>query len=162
MTTHALLLHQIDTAFDKKAWHGPTLKGVLRGVNEELASWRPAADRHTIWELMIHCAYWKYTVRRRITGEKRGGFSLNGSNWFERPSGDANWKAELKLLTATHRSLREAVENIDVGLLDTIPTGSTHTLAQLIAGIAAHDLYHAGQIQLMKRLAGEQKLAPYQ
>ena len=107
MTTHALLLHQLDTAFDKKAWHGPTLKGVLRGVDGQFASWRPAPERHTIWELTVHCAYWKYTVRRRLLDEKRGAFPLKGSNWFTRPDdGDANWKADLKLLTDTHRSLR--------------------------------------------------------
>jgi len=161
MESRSLLLHQLDTAFDKKAWHGPTLKGVLRGVNEQLASWRPALDRHTIWELMVHCAYWKYTVRRRIIGEKRGAFPLKGSNWFTRPDGQANWKADLRLLTDTHRSLREAVDDLDDAKLDTIPSGSTHTFAQLIAGVAAHDLYHAGQIQLMKRLAAEQDLTSF-
>ena len=161
MTTHALLLHQLDTAFHTKAWHGPTLKGVLRGVDGRLASWRPAPERHTIWELMVHCAYWKYTVRRRILGETRGAFPLKGSNWFTRPDGEANWKADLKLLTDTHRSLREAVEDLDEARLDTVPSGSTNTFAQLIAGVAAHDLYHAGQIQLMKRLAGEQTIQSF-
>ena len=161
MTTSTLLLHQLDTAFDKKAWHGPTLKGVLRGVDEQRASWRPAPERHTIWELMVHCAYWKYTVRRRILDEKRGAFPLKGSNWFTRPDGEAKWKADLKLLTDTHRSLREAVEDLDEARLDTVPSGSTNTFAQLIAGVAAHDLYHAGQIQLMKRLAGEQTIQSF-
>ena len=161
MNTHTLLMHQLDTAFNAKAWHGPTLKGVLRGIDEVLASWRPAPDRHTIWELMVHCAYWKYTVRRRILGERRGVFPLQGSNWFTRPDGQANWKADLRLLTDTHRSLREAVDDLDDAKLDTIPSGSTHTFAQLIAGVAAHDLYHAGQIQLMKRLAAEQDLTSF-
>lgn len=110
---------------------------------------------------MLHCAYWKYTVRRRIAGEKRGGFPLKGSNFFERPDGQANWKGELELLNEVHRSLREAVEGHAVSQHDTIPSGSTHTYTQLISGIAAHDLYHAGQIQLMKRLAGEQKLSSF-
>lgn len=161
MTSRALLLHQIDTAFDAKSWHGPTLKGVLRGVDENLAAWRPAPDRHTIWELMVHCAYWKYTVRRRIIDEKRGGFPLKGSNFFERPDGQAKWKAELRLLNDVHRSLREAVECLPVAKHDTISEGSKHTYTQLISGVAAHDLYHAGQIQLMKRLAGEQGLASF-
>jgi len=161
MTTHALLLHHLDTAFDTKAWHGPTLKGVLRGVDEQLASWRPAPERHTIWELMVHCAYWKYTVRRRILGEKRGAFPLKGSNWFTRPDVEANWNTELRLLTDTHRSLRDAVESLAAAKLDVVPVGSTHTFAQLISGVAAHDLYHAGQIQLMKRLAGDTDLKSF-
>ncbi len=161
MQSLEVLLHQLDTAFDKKSWHGPTLKGALRGVSEDVASWRPAPERHTIWELMVHCAYWKYTVRRRIIGEKRGAFPLNGSNWFERPNGEAVWKDNLVLLKETHTSLREAVVGMDAELLDSVPLGSTHSFAQLIAGVAAHDLYHAGQIQLMKRLAGEQTLSEY-
>lgn len=161
MTSIALLLHQLDTAFDTKAWHGPTLKGVLRGVDESLASWRPATDRHTIWELTIHCAYWKYAVLRKITGEKKGSFPLDGSNWFVRPDQRADWVSERKVLTEIHSQLRSLVLNLSASNLDTKPDGSKYTFTELIAGVAAHDLYHAGQIQLMKRLAGEAKLDPH-
>ena len=153
------LLHQLDTAYDRKAWHGPTLKGVLRGVDEALASWRPAPERHTIWELAVHCAYWKYVVRRRITGEKQGSFPLDGSNWFARPDGTATWKADLRLLHDTHRALRATVADLDE--TDLARRSRSYTLAELIAGVAAHDLYHAGQVQLMKRLAAETELRPY-
>lgn len=159
MTPLDLLLHQLDTAYDRKAWHGPTLKGVLRGVDDELASWRPAPERHTIWELAVHCAYWKYTVRRRIAGERRGAFPLDGSNWFPRPDGTARWTDERTLLDDTHRALRKAVAALapaDLGR-----ASGRYTLAKLIAGIAAHDLYHAGQIQLMKRLAAEPALTAH-
>jgi uncharacterized damage-inducible protein DinB len=161
MSPLALLLHQLDTAYDHKAWHGPTLKGALRGVDERLASWRPAKGRHTIWELAVHCAYWKYAVRRRIAGEKRGAFPLDGSNWFRRPDGAARWDAERKLLDAEHAALREVVAALDPAALGRAPEGSAHTLARQIAGVAAHDLYHAGQIQLMKRLADEAALAAF-
>ncbi len=161
MTAKETLLHQLETAFDTKAWHGPTLKGVLRGIDEELASWRPAPDRHTIWELMLHCAYWKYTVRRRIQNQPKGGFALKGSNWFERPDGSAIWKNELRLLTNEHKKLREAIDVLTVAKLSETPSGSSHTLEELILGVAAHDLYHAGQIQLMKRLAGESPIHPF-
>ena len=159
MDSLTLLLHQLDTAYDRKAWHGPTLKGVLRGVDEALASWRPAPERHTIWELTVHCAYWKYTVHRRITGERRGSFSLEGSNWFTLPDGVADWKNERRLLDDTHRAHRETVAAFALSDLDR--KSSTYTLSELIAGAAAHDLYHAGQIQLMKRLAAESRLSPY-
>ena len=159
--SHALLLHLLDTAFDRKAWHGPTLRGVLRGVDEDLASWRPAPERHTIWEIALHCAYWKYTVRRRITGAPRGRFALKGSNWFARPDGDARWASERRLLKEEHVKLRAAVASFDPAYLDEMPPKSTHTFRDLIAGAAAHDLYHAGQVQLMKRLAGAESLHPY-
>ncbi|HEY6050809.1 MAG TPA: DinB family protein, partial [Thermoanaerobaculia bacterium] len=69
----ALLLSIVDEAYDRSAWHGPNLKGSLRRLTEEEAAWRPGPGRHSAWELAVHAAYWKYAVRRRLTGEKRGG-----------------------------------------------------------------------------------------
>src|SRR5438874_523546 len=73
-----LLLDGLDEAFDRKSWHGTNLRGSVRGVAVKEALWRPGPGRHNIWELMLHAAYWKYVVRRRITGEKRGSFLLKG------------------------------------------------------------------------------------
>ena len=69
-----MLLDLIDQAFDRQSWHGPNLRGSIRGLTHEEALWRPHPDRHNIWEHVLHAAYWKYTVRRRILGEKRGSF----------------------------------------------------------------------------------------
>ena len=82
-----LLLTVLDQAFDKKSWHGTNLRGSLRGITHSQASWRPAAERHNIWELTLHGAYWKYIVRRRLLGERRGSFPHKGSDWFPRPEG---------------------------------------------------------------------------
>jgi DinB family protein len=98
-------------------------------------------ERHCIWELVVHCAYWKYVVWRRLTGEKRGAFSRKGSNWF--PVG-GDWEGDLRLLREEHRKLRKAVEHAPARDLD--------SLQRLIYGVAAHDAYHTGQIQLIKRL----------
>ena len=81
----ALLVRLLDEGFDRRAWHGPNLRGTLRGVPAADAARRPAPDRHSIWEIAVHAAYWKYAVRRRITGAGRGSFPLKGSNWFGRP-----------------------------------------------------------------------------
>jgi hypothetical protein len=150
----ALLLRLLDQAFDRKGWHGPTLGGALRGLGAEEAAWRPAPGRHNVWELAVHCAYWKYTVLRRITGERRGSVALAGSNWFPRPEepSEAAWKADLALLATTHRALRAEVAAVPEARLDRVPPGSKTLLSDLVQGIAAHDLYHAGQIQLLKRL----------
>src|SRR5262245_21528035 len=66
------LVRLIDQAFDRRAWHGTNLMGSLRGVALDEATFRPNPHRHNIWELAVHAAYWKYAVRRRLTGEKRG------------------------------------------------------------------------------------------
>ena len=155
-----VLLAMIDQAFDQKSWHGTNLRGALRGISAERAAWRPAATRHNIWEIAVHATYWKYIVRRRLMSEARGSFPIKGSNWFERPGPgtlDAGlWKAELALLTEMHISMRAAVAEISPRELQRIPAGSKVSNLALITGIAAHDLYHAGQIQLLKRLNNSQ------
>lgn len=154
----ATLLASLDQAFDHKSWHGTNLRGSIRGINCETASWRPSPSRHNIWEIVIHSAYWKYVVRRRLLSEKRGSFPLEGSNWFRRPVGpkctEIEWRADRQLLIDTHKSLRQAVADISVAEFHEKPGGSKFSNLDLILGIAAHDLYHAGQIQLLKRLQG--------
>jgi len=147
-----LLLDLLDEAFDKKSWHGPNLRGSIRGVTAAQAAWRPAPGRHNIWELTLHAAYWKYVVRRRITGEKRGSFVLEGSNFFERPAEqtEAAWKHDFGILVAEHQALRRAVAQLSPG---SRAAGSTwRSTLHLVRGAAAHDLYHAGQIRLLRRL----------
>lgn len=150
----ALLLSLIDEAYDRRSWHGTNLRGSIRGMTDREASWRPSKGRHNIWEIVVHAAYWKYTVRRRILGEKRGSFLLKGSNWFVRPASGwaGSWEEDVELLGAEHRAMRQAIAGLSPDLLFRKAAGSTVTNDYLIRGIAAHDLYHAGQIQLLKRL----------
>jgi hypothetical protein len=148
------LLFLIDSAYDHVSWHGTNLRGSIRGVTPQQAAWRPAANRHNIWELVVHAAYWKYVAWRRLTGSKRGSFPLDGSNWMSRPQeGSAKaWRADIQLLAGTHRTLRGVVASLRPADLNRKPKGSKVTHLALVTGIAAHDLYHAGQIQLIKRL----------
>lgn len=148
------LLSIIDQAYDHRSWHGTNLRGSIRGLSAKQAAWRPRPERHNIWELVVHAAYWKYAVTRRLTGQRRGSFPLKGSNWFPRreSANDEQWRADVVLLEKMHRALREAVANLSAGDLSRTPKGSTITNAFIITGIAAHDLYHAGQIQLLKKL----------
>ena len=150
-----ILLDCLDQAYDRKSWHGTNLRGSIRGLSAEQAAWRPAPQRHNIWEIVVHAAYWKYIVYRRLSGEPRGSFSLKGSNWFVRPqeATAAAWRADIELLAETHKSLRAAIAKMNPKTLYKIPPNSKLNDFALISGIAAHDLYHAGQIQLLKRLA---------
>jgi hypothetical protein len=150
------LLFLIDTAYDHASWHGPNLRGSLRGVTPRQAAWRPAPGRHNIWELAVHAAYWKYVAWRRLTGSKRGSFPLAGSNWLPRPQ-EASvkaWRGDLALLEEIHRTLRDVVAALPPAALDRASGQRGVSNRALATGVAAHDLYHAGQIQLLKRLAG--------
>lgn len=148
----SVLLASLAEAFDKKSWHGPNLRGSLRGVTAQQAAWRSGQGRHNIWELALHAAYWKYVVRRRIAGEKRGGFVLKGSNFFPRPAelSEAAWKHDLAILEAEHAALRETIAKIPAALRkDPVKWRATMFL---VRGAAAHDVYHAGQIRLLRAL----------
>jgi len=127
----------------------------VRRVDAERAAWRPGPKRHNIWEIAVHTAYWKYAVRRRITGEKRGSFTLKGSDWFERPTETTAgaWRSDVGLLVDEHVKLRAVVATLDDRALTSKSPGSRYSTEALVRGVAAHDLYHAGQIQLLKRLA---------
>ena len=146
----------IDQAYNKSSWHGTNLRGSLRRLTAAQAAWRPGSGRHNIWEIVVHAAYWKYAAARRFTGDTRGSFPEKGSNWFRRPTGeptDEAWKSDLRLLDAMHASLRNAVMELSGKDLSRTPPGKKVSNFALLSGVAAHDLYHAGQIQLLKRLA---------
>ena len=149
------LFRLLDEGFGKTAWHGTNLRGSLRTIDAVQASWRPARGRHNIWEIVVHAAYWKYTVRRRITGDRRGSFAYPGHDWFPRPTtkeGPSDWKNDVALLAKEDFLLRSALEALPAQRLTELSAKGKWTMADMLAGVAFHDVYHAGQIQLLKRL----------
>jgi uncharacterized damage-inducible protein DinB len=149
----ALLVDNLDKAFDHRSWHGSNLKGALRGLTPETASRRPGKGRPSIWELALHCAYWKHMVLNRLQGLKRP-FPLEGSNWFPRSAKDgaARLKGDLALLTKLHKELRDFVASLGPEDLDR--EAGPWTWRETLLGAAAHDLHHAGQMQLIKKMRG--------
>ena len=148
----SLLLRVFDEAYNRKAWHGPNLRGAIRRVDEKQAAWRPGPGRHSIADIVIHCAYWKYTVRRLIADGKRGSFRLKGSNWFELPAklSAEQWREYVAWLDEEHALLREAIGS--ARLDRALGAGKTGTIGSRVYSIAMHDVYHAGQIQTLKAL----------
>lgn len=146
----------LDDAYNGKAWHGPNLRGTLRRLTVKQALWRPGRGRHCIAEIALHCAYWKYAARRRLLGGARGGFPLKGSNWFAAPPNlsEGAWKEWVALLDAEHAALREAVAMQTPRQLAAAPRGKKIDNRKLVYGMASHDVYHAGQIRLIKSLMG--------
>ena len=147
------LLELLDEAYDRRSWHGTNLRGAIRRIEPHQITWRPGPGRHNAWELVVHAAYWKYVVRKRVSGTPRGGFPLAGTNFYPREGAfdEGRWQADLDLLADEHRQLRATVAALDEADLDRVAGG--RPLAWTIRGAAAHDLYHAGQIQLLKTLA---------
>ena len=146
----------LDLLSGRSNWAGgATVLGCLRGVGAVEAAWRPAPDRKSLWELALHVAYWKYAVRRRLEGSPKGAFPRTPANFpvLPEPADEAAWKRDRDLLRDEHRALIAAVETFDPARLDDrVARSSKVRWVDLIFGVAMHDGYHVGQIQLMKRL----------
>ena len=136
------------------AWHGPDLKAALADVSPALAFWRPAAGRHNIAEIAVHHAYFVRDVHAQLSGQPAEPFVLAGEAWFEvNDATTLSWARILAVVDAEHQRLGELIADIEAGRV-------TSSLADaerfdLVLGITCHAIYHAGQIQLIKRLRGE-------
>jgi hypothetical protein len=154
--TVRLLLDHLAPRSGSRAWHGgPTPVGAVRGVDHRMAAWRPAPGRKSIWELMLHIAYWKYTLRRHLATDPIPRFPRSPANFPRQPARPdaASWTADIALLRREHELLAEALTSLPEGRLGRIPRkGKRWTYGDMLVGIAMHDAYHTGQIQLLKRL----------
>jgi hypothetical protein len=149
----ALLLRLLQEGYGARAWHGATLGAAVRGIAAADAFRRPSAGRHNIHEIVVHAAYWKYVVRRRLVGADEG-FPLPGRDWFPSPTpGERAWRAARTLLQAEHRALHDAIARMGTpgGRRPRHPEAGRF---RLVLGIACHDVYHAGQVRLVRKLVG--------
>lgn len=156
-----LLSWNLQPGSGQRNWHGgPSPFTALRGVDAEQAVWRPGRRRKSVWALALHIAYWKYTVLRHLEPTPGPRFPRSPSNWPAPPAkaDPEAWSRDVGLLREQHERLVAAVARMPTTALDRIPpAGRRWTYGQLVLGIAAHDAYHTGQIQLMKKLWQERK-----
>lgn len=159
--TMDLLRWNLQPPAGRRNWHGgPSPLGALRGVGAAEAAWRPAPRRKTIWELALHIAYWKYTVRRHLADAAVSRFPRSPANFpaMPEPADERAWARDVALLRDEHERLVRAVQTLPAARLADRPAARRRwTYGELVLGIAAHDAYHTGQIQLLKRLWQERR-----
>ena len=142
---------QLKRAFEGTAWSGPAVLGTLRGVTAARAMHRPIPKAHSIWEITLHIAAWEEAVRRRLGGERWSPGRAENFPKIADPSPRA-WQAARKKLIAGHQALRETVLRLLDADLGRIPVpGGSATAYMQIHGIIQHDLYHAGQIAILRK-----------
>lgn len=150
----ARIADQLLRAFDGEAWHGDSLFEILGGVTAAQAAARPTARAHTIWELVLHIAAWDGAVVRRL-----GGATVTLSDAENFPSvtdtSEAAWRKALAEVRNVHEKLVAAVTTFPDSRLDEIVPGNSivgHTFYSMLHGVVQHELYHAGQIALLKKM----------
>lgn len=146
---------QLRRGMEGVAWHGPAVLELLAGVTPAEAHARPIAGAHTIWELVLHLDVGYRLVLRRLRGDATP--LASHEEWPPVPDPtEANWRAAVEELRSLNAEARRAVASFDVGRLDQpLVAEPPYTAYTQFVGLTQHDLYHAGQIALLKRvLAG--------
>ena len=142
---------QLRRAQEGEAWHGPSVREVLAGVTAEQAASRPVAGAHSIWELVRHIAAWERFARERITDWKVHEVPVEQDWPPVTDTSEAAWTAALDELVRGHGALLEAISSLDEEMLDQIIEGAPYSAYFLLHGVIQHDLYHAGQIAVLKK-----------
>ena len=153
-----LLLQVLDQAFVAKGWQGATLRGAVRGLTHRQALWRPRTGRHNVWELVLHTAYWKHVVRQRVAGGVARPKRFRAGRATSRACRSAATPrpgARTSPCSSASTSCWSAVRDLPPSRLGARVGKSRWVVAEQIFGIAAHDLYHTGQIQLLKAMQRE-------
>jgi len=144
------IVDQLERAFEGEAWHGPSVLESLEGVTWKQALEKPIPGAHSIWELALHITAWEDIVRRRLLGETPDVTSEVDWPKVEDKSKEG-WAATIQKLKAGHAQLRKVAAQVEDQELDARPTPKASTRYVLLHGIVQHDIYHAGQISLLKK-----------
>lgn len=154
MTEIDRILDQLKRAYDGEAWHGPALREILADVTAEQAAARPLPKAHSIWDLVLHITTWENATRKALEG-----IPIDVPDEVDFPpisdTSEAAWREALAALEAGHHALREAIARQTDEILDAsaghIVPGRPYSFYFLLHGVIQHDLYHAGQIVLLKK-----------
>jgi uncharacterized damage-inducible protein DinB len=141
---------QLRRAFEGSAWHGPALLELLEDVDAATAAAKPLAKVHSIWELVLHVAVWDDAACRRLSGEQCQPTGVANFPLVSAPTESA-WRKAVAGIKRTHDILVKTVAALpDSRLANRVP-GKRYDFYHMLQGIAQHELYHAGQIAILKK-----------
>jgi len=145
---------QLKRAFEGNAWHGPSVTEVLNGVTAQQASTRVFSTAHTIWELALHIGAWERACLSRLQGQRAE--LTDAEDWPPVVNtSDQAWQ-QLKLtLQDGNQQLRNAVQGVNEERLDQPILPGMPSVYITVQGVVQHDLYHAGQIAILKKALAE-------
>jgi uncharacterized damage-inducible protein DinB len=142
---------QMKRAWEGEAWHGPGLEEVIADVAAREAVARPLPDAHTIWEIVLHLTTWVDITRRRVEGEDVGTVT-DAEDWpAVIGTGSEDWEAARRSLAKVQDRLIETISALNPKYLEARPPGASSSRYVILHGTIQHNLYHAGQIAMLKR-----------
>jgi uncharacterized damage-inducible protein DinB len=146
--------NQFQRAFEGEAWHGPSVLSLLEGVTATQASAHPIPGAHSIWELTLHIAAWESAIARRLRGDRAQ--LSNEEDWPSiNDTSEESWESTIQHLRDNHRALLDAISKVDQSNLDRPiiedPDQPFSSVYVTLQGGVQHDLYHAGQIAILKK-----------
>jgi uncharacterized damage-inducible protein DinB len=145
---------QLKRAFRGTAWHGPSVMELLEGVTAEQAAAHPIAGAHSIWEIVLHIRAWERITLRRLE-EWVPIEATPEEDWPPvKETTEHAWRNALNAMSLNHDALREVIARLDESRLSEILPGTEYSVYFMLHGVIQHDLYHAGQIALLKRAVG--------
>jgi len=145
------IVDQLKRAYEGKAWHGPAVREVLAGVTAEKSARRPLGNAHNIWELVVHIGVWEAFARRRLEGEVITDVPPEQDWPPVTVTDEAAWERTLAQLEERHMKLRKAIAALPEARLSETVQGMGYSVYYMLHGVVQHDLYHAGQIALLKK-----------
>lgn len=151
MTEVERILDQLKR-YEGNAWHGPSVREALAGITAEQAHARPLRNAHSIWELVRHIAVWEDAGRRRLQGDRAQIEISSPQDWpLADDTSEAAWEQAKAALERGHEALVETIEGVPEARLDEPILEGMSTVYVTLHGVIQHDLYHAGQIAMLKK-----------
>jgi uncharacterized damage-inducible protein DinB len=149
----ALIAEQLHRAFEGDAWHGPSLFELLKDVDAATAAAKPSPDVHSIWELVLHIAVWDAASIRRLSGERTQPTGVDNFPIVPKPT-EAAWRKAVAAAKRTHDALVKTVKALPESRLRERVPGKKYDFYFMLHGVVQHELYHAGQIAILKKIRG--------
>ena len=149
----ALIAEQLRRAFEGDAWHGPSLFELLKDVDAATAAAKPSPDVHSIWELVLHIAVWDAASIRRLSGERTQPTGVDNFPIVPKPT-EAAWRKAVAAAKRTHDALVKTVKALPESRLRERVPGKKYDFYFMLHGVVQHELYHAGQIAILKKIRG--------
>ena len=149
------LIVMLEQSFERSAWHGKNLSSAIKGIDAVTAHRVPIGKKASLWQIVLHCAYWAYRGRMKLIGSSGRSFPRKGSDWIPNPdeATEEQWRKDIALLSDEFHQLLDLLVDFRDGRA--IPAVDRDEVELVVNGVAFHAIYHASQISQFRILLGK-------